>query len=227
MGRIIGARAALLLCLMSLNHSVFAADWVEGRNYVRLDPAQGTHVPAGKVEVMEVFSYACPFCYRFQPVMQRLQHQLPADAKLTFLPAAFHPEEDWTVFQRGYFAAQSLGIALRAHEAIFDAVWKTGELAIIDPATNRLKEPLPSIEDVARGYARLTGVKQKAFLAAARSAAVDAKMRTADAQIVAMRVPGTPCLIVNGKYMVVLDSLHTADEVVAIVDFLVAKERGG
>ena len=31
------------------------------------------------------------------------------------------------MFQRAYLAAQSLGIAERTHQAMFDAVWKTGE----------------------------------------------------------------------------------------------------
>jgi hypothetical protein len=43
---------------------------------------------------------------------------------------------------------------------MFDAIWKTGELAISDPATHRLRNPLPSLEDAARCYARLTAVEQ-------------------------------------------------------------------
>ncbi len=93
---------------------------------------------------------------------------------MVFLPAAFKADEDWPMFQRAYFAAQSLGIARRTHQAVFDAVWKTGELAIVDPSTNLLKRPLPSIEDAARFSARLTGISPATLLAAARSFGVEA-----------------------------------------------------
>jgi protein dithiol oxidoreductase (disulfide-forming) len=224
MKRVVSTLATLLICFTALQAQAASPHWVEGVNYVRLDPVQHTTVAPGKIEVMEVFSYACPFCYQFQPVIEKLRHSLPANAEMVFLPASFHPEEDWTVFQQAYFSAQSLGIAARAHQAIFDAVWKTGELAIADPTTHRLRNPLPSIEDVARCYGRITGVKPETFLAAARSFGVNARMRIADGQIVAMQIPSTPCLVVNGKYRVVLDSLNSTDEVVDVVKYLVARE---
>jgi thiol:disulfide interchange protein DsbA len=201
-----------------------AQTWIQGRHYLLLSPAQPTSVPAGRVEVMEVFSYACPACNGFQPVIDRLRHSLPPEAQMVFLPAAFNTAEDWPMFQRAYFTAQSLGIAERTHQEMFDAVWKTGELAVSDPATHRLKDPQPSIEDAARCYQRMTGVKPDVFLSAARSFAVDAKIRAADAQIAAMQVPGTPCIVVNGKYRVNLDSLSSIDDLVDLVRYLVAKE---
>jgi thiol:disulfide interchange protein DsbA len=201
-----------------------AQTWTEGTNYDLLTPAQHTNVPAGKVEVMEVFSYGCPACNGFQPVIAALEHSLPANAQMVFLPASFKPEEDWVMLQRAYFTAQALGISSRTHGAMFDAVWKTGELAIVDPASGRLKNPQPSIADAAKCYERLTGVKSDVFLATARSFNIDVKMKSADAQIIAMRVPGTPCIVVNGKYRVNLDSLHSIEDVIGVVRYLVDKE---
>ena len=127
-----------------------AQTWTEGTNFEVITPAQHTTVAAGKVEVMEVFSFGCPSCNRFQPVIEALEKSLPANAQMVFLPASFLPAEDWVVFQRGFFAAQALGIESRTHQAIFDAIWETGELQTIDSDTHRLKNPLPSIEDVAQ-----------------------------------------------------------------------------
>ncbi len=216
---LLGALAVILAPLAQA-----AQTWTEGTNYDVLNPAQHTNVPAGKVEVMEVFSYGCPACNGFQPVIAALEHSLPANAQMVFLPASFKPEEDWVMLQRAYFTAQTLGISARTHQAIFDAVWKTGELAIVEPGTNRLKNPLPSIEDAAKCYERLTGVKSDAFLATARSFNVDLKMKSADAQVLAMRVPGTPCIVVNGKYRVNLNSLHSEEDVIGVVRYLVEKE---
>jgi len=201
-----------------------AATWTEGTNYTRLAPPQQTTVPAGKVEVTEVFSYACPACNIFQPVMEKLRRALPPNAQLAFLPAAFNPQEDWPMFQRAYFAAQALGIAERTHQAMFDAVWKTGELGVTTPGTNRLKDPLPSIADAARFYARVAGVNPQQFVAMANSFGIDSKIRAADAQILAMHVDATPTLIVNGKYRVIRDSLQTNDQLIELVKYLVAQE---
>jgi thiol:disulfide interchange protein DsbA len=204
--------------------SAAARSWVEGRNYAVLTPIQRTTVPAGKVEVMEVFSYGCPFCSQFQPVLEKLKESLPSNAQMVYLPASFNPPEAWPMFQRAYFAAQALGIADKTHQAMYDAVWKTGELAISDPVTHRLKKPLPSIEDAARCYGRLTGVKPEAFLAAAKSFGVETKMRAADAQVHAMEVPSTPCIVVNGKYRVTMDGVGSYGELIDLVKYLVAKE---
>jgi thiol:disulfide interchange protein DsbA len=219
-------QAAILavLAIVSASHAHAAQAWREGRHYTLLSPAQHTSVPAGKVEVMEVFSYGCPGCNGFQSAVEKLERTLPPNAQIVFLPASFRSDESFPMFQQAYFAAQSLGIAERTHQAMFDAVWKTGELAVSDPVTHRLKRPQPSIEDAARCYERLTGVKQEQFIAAAKSFGVEMKMKTADAQIRAMQVPSTPCIVVNGKYRVDLDSVATTDEFVDLVRYLVARE---
>jgi protein dithiol oxidoreductase (disulfide-forming) len=226
MKRIALALIAALVCARAFPAHAAPTRWVEGTNYVVLESAQPTTVPAGKVEVMEVFSYACPFCNKFQPVIHQLERTLPKNAQMVYLPASFNPSEDWPMFQRAYLTAQALGIADRTHQAMFDAVWKTGELAIVDPETNRLKQPLPSIEDAARTYSRLTGVNPQSFLATARSFGIDTKMREADAQIMAMQISGTPSIVVNGKYRVVMESLSTNDDVIDLVNYLVAKASG-
>jgi len=225
MNRITAGLLAVLLLVVPAGAG--AATFTEGTNYVRLTPVQPTTVPHGKVEVMEVFSYACPACNAFQSVMTKLRASLPPNAQLVYLPASFIAAEDWPMFQRAYFAAELLGVAERTHQAMYDAVWKTGELSTTEPGSTRLKERLPSIEDAARFYERVAGVKSQQFLAMANSFGVDSKMRAADAQIIAMHVEGTPALIVNGKYRVVKESVKTNDQVIELVKYLVALESGG
>jgi thiol:disulfide interchange protein DsbA len=224
MGRFVTAVFCTLALALATGANA-APTWAEGTHYVVLSPMQHTSVPAGKIEVMEVFSYGCPACNNFQPVAERLKHDLPANAQMTYLPASFHPDEDWPMFQRAYFAAQALNIADRTHQAIYDAIWKTGELAVFDPVTHQLKRQQPTIEDAARFYQKLTGVTPEAFLGAARSFTVDLKVKQANAQILAMEVPGTPCIVVNGKYRVLMDSVGSNyDQLIELVRYLVARE---
>src|SRR5215472_17437136 len=144
------------LSAVSATAAPAAPVYTEGHDYFALAQTHPTNVAPGKIEVLEVFSYGCPVCNSFQPTMEQLKKSLPANAQLAYLPAAFNKAEDWPMFQRAYFAAQGLGIAERTHQLMFDAVWKTGELATTDSQTNRLKDPQPTIEQAAQAYARWT-----------------------------------------------------------------------
>jgi len=201
-----------------------APTWTEGVNYFLVVPARPTSVPAGKVEVTEVFSYACPACNIFQPTMHKLKQSLPANAVLDYLPAAFNTVEDWPMFQLAYCTAQVLGIDQQTHEAMFDAVWKGGELSVIDSATRNIKSRLLTIEDAAKFYNQHAGVPVEKFVATAKSFAVDLKVRTAEDLVKAYHVDRTPTIIVNGKYRLFVESAGGADQLIELVKYLVAKE---
>jgi protein dithiol oxidoreductase (disulfide-forming) len=225
MGRLFASVFTLVTILVApASHA--ADQWVEGKHYFPISPVQHTSVPAGKVEVMEVFSYGCPACNQFNAVAKKIQESLPANAQFVYLPASFIPTESWPMFQRAYFAAQALGIADRTHDAMFDAVWRSGELAVSDPTTHRLKSPQPSIEDASKFYARTAGVKAADFLAAAKSFGVEVKIKAADALIHAAHVDSTPTMIINGKYRFTPQTAGTYDGMLALTKFLVAKESG-
>jgi len=201
-----------------------SATWTEGQHYFLIVPPQPTAVPTGKVEVTEVFSYGCPACNHFVPVMRKLKQSLPTNAVVNFMPAGFNAAEDWPMFQRAYVTAQMLGIADSTHEAMFDAVWNTGALAIVEPATGQLKTRLPTIEDAAAFYNRATGVPVADFLGAARSMGADTRIGHVDSMLMRYRVSATPTMIINGKYRLDVPSAGGPDELIELVRWLVAKE---
>jgi thiol:disulfide interchange protein DsbA len=198
--------------------------WTEGVNYFLIVPPHPTALPAGKVEVTEVFSYACPACNLFVPTMHKLKASLPPNAVLDFLPASFNPSEDWPMFQLAYLTAQTLGVADQTHDAMFNAVWQSGELAVIDPGSRAIKSRLPTIDDAAKFYKAQAGVPTDKFLAASKSFAVDVKVRTTEGLIQAYKVDRTPTIIVNGKYRLNVESAGGADALVELVKYLVIKE---
>jgi protein dithiol oxidoreductase (disulfide-forming) len=213
------------LALMALGNAAFAQPvrWVLNKHY-SLVPPQRTQVPAGKIEVMEVFSYGCPACNTFRPVMKEIERSLPKNAQIAYLPASWNAGEAWPTFQRAYLTAQALGVADKAHEALYDAIWTTGELAVLDRNTGRPVRKLPTLEDVARFYEKTTGVKTAEFLNASKSFTVDRKIRQAEDQIRAMQVDGTPTLVVNGKYRINNREVRSVADIVGLVNFLVAQE---
>ena len=206
---------------------VDSGKWVEGKNYFRIDPAQPTSHP-GKIEVTEVFSYACPACNQFHATVDQIAKSLPANAVMTYLPASFRPDENWPVYQRAFYAAQALGVVDKTYDAMFDAVWKSGELATYDLQAGKLKphDAWPKIEDIAKFYAKY-GVDPKEFVAVANSFAVNTKMKRADEQVKAYGVDGTPTLIVDGKYRYSPSSAGGYPQTVELTQWLVAKAAAG
>ena len=174
-------------------------------------------MPAGKVEVTEVFSYACPACNLFQPTMHKLKTSLPANAVFDFLPASFNPSEDWPMFQLAYLH----GANARRRRADARCDVRCGvegrRSGVIDPATGRIKSRLPTIEDAAKFYKPHAGVPVDKFLATAKSFSVDLKVRTAEDLIVAYRVDRTPTIVVNGKYRLHIESAGGNDQLIELV----------
>src|ERR1700743_1848620 len=197
--------------------------WTEGVNYFLVQPPRAPSVPAGKVEVTEVFSYACPACNIFQPTMHKLKQSMPANVVVDYLPAAFNPAEDWAMFQLAYVPAQILGVDQQNHDAMFDAVWKGGDLSITD-SSRGLKSRMPTIEDAAKFYNQRSGVPVDKFIATSKSFSADLKVRTAQDLIIAYKIDRTPTIVVNGKYRLHVESAGGTDQLIDLVKYLVAKE---
>ena len=217
--------SALFLGL-AISAGAHAAEAFEsGKHYFPVEPAQPTST-GDKIEVVEVFSYACPACNSFQGTMHKLKAALPANAELVYLPASFRPDEDWPVFQRAFYTAQALGVLDKTHDATFDLVWKDeGTLRISDAKTHKPVSPMPTIEDVAKAYAKF-GVKADEFTATAGSFAINTKMKRADALLKAYGVDSTPTLVVNGKYRLTAVSAGGIDKIAPLVKFLIEKDAG-
>jgi thiol:disulfide interchange protein DsbA len=108
---------------------VHAQQWVEGKNYFEIKPAQRPpDAPAGIIEVTEVFSYGCVYCNKAIPLMEKLKKSLPANARMSYLPASFNSGESWPMFQRVYYALAALGQIPKLHDAVYSGVWTSKEL---------------------------------------------------------------------------------------------------
>jgi thiol:disulfide interchange protein DsbA len=212
--------AALALTASLSAHG--AQVWTEGVNYFLVQPAKTPSVPAGKIEVTEVFSYACPACNIFQPTMHKLKQSMPANVVVDYLPAAFNTAEDWPMFQMAYITAQILGVDQQTHDAMFDAVWKGGDLSITD--SRGLKSKMPTIEDAAKFYNQHAGVPIDKFIATSKSFSADFKVRATQELLVAYKIDRTPTIVVNGKYRLHVESAGGPDQLIDLVKYLVAKE---
>ena len=166
-----------------------ARDWQLGSDYFLIDPRVPT-TTGDKIEVVEVFSYACPHCAHFQPTMEELKSKLPANAQVVLLPAVFNPQ--WEPFARAFYTARSLGVLDKTHNALFEAL-------------HTQHQPLYSIESLAGFYSNY-GVDPKSFLATANSFVVDSQIANGNNLVKAYGVSSTPTLVVNGKYRVEMNA---------------------
>lgn len=179
-----------------------------GKNYFLIEPPQPTS-SGSKIEVLEVFSYACVHCASFQPYADELKSKLPSDAQFSYMPAIFNAQ--WEAFARAFYAAQSLGVLDKTHQAMFDAV-------------HRDKRQMRSFDDIAAFYGE-HGVDVAKFKAASTSFEVESKLARAREMAPKFGVDGTPTIIVNGKYRLTGASAGGYPQLVALVETLVRKEQ--
>jgi len=202
--------------------------WIEGKQYVRIEPAQPKMTNTDKIEVLEVFSYGCPACNQFHPTMNKLVQELPSDALVAYLPASFMPQENWPMLQRAFLAAQALGVADKANDAMYDAVWKTNELSALKAGGAGLKpaSALPTLDDAAKVYAKF-GADPKEFVAVANSFTINTKVKRSDELVKNYGIEETPTIVVDGKYRLTPRSAGGYDQVVELTKWLVSKEAAG
>lgn len=201
--------------------------WVEGKNYFRIEPSQAKVSSTDKIEVAEVFSYGCPACNAFHPTMNELVKKLPANAAVAYLPASFMPAENWPMLQRAFLTAQALGVADKANDAMYDAVWTTKELsAMKSESALKPASALPTLDDAAKVYAKF-GADPKEFVAVANSFAINTKVKRADDLMKAYGVEETPTIVVDGKYRLTARSAGGYDQAIELTLWLVSKEAAG
>ncbi len=182
---------------------------VAGKDYVEIVNGQPFEPKNGKVEVVEVFGFVCPACARFQPDVSAWKATLPADVRFTYVPAMFGGT--WDNYARAYYAAESMGIESKTHDAVYKAIH-------IDQALKG-ERGQDSVEDIAAFYAKAGGVDAKQFASTMASFAVSAKANKAKAFALRAQIQGTPTLVVDGKYQVkgesYADMLRIADQLIA------------
>lgn len=178
--------------------------------YLVINPPQQTD-SGDKIEVIEVFSYGCIHCAHFQPFVDKWEKSYDKSAvKFSYLPATFNPF--FKLMAQGYYAAKSLGVAERTHQQIFDALFERGV-------------QIRTLDDLADLYASLH-VDRDAFMNAAKSFFVETELARSDELSRTYHIEGTPTVVVAGKYSVTGESAGGYDKLFAVVDRLVAKERG-
>lgn len=208
--RIVTVLAGLLFSL-----SVFAADadkYIEGRDYTLLESPVPTLNP-GKIEVVEAFSFVCPHCFRFEPLVEEWQKQQKPDVAL--VQTHMQWSEGMKAYQRGFYTAVTLKIQDKIRMPVFNTIHKeNGQL------------------DTAEAWADLFsayGVSKQTVMSTYNSFIVSDMMGKTDARVRAFKISSTPQLVVDGKYVISTpNGMSETDghkKMLQIADALVTKVR--
>ncbi len=161
-----------------------AAGAVLDRDYALVTPAQPVDSPK-KVEVVEVFSYACPHCGALAPIIEPWAHKLPSNVVYKRIPVSFGRPQ-WAVLARAYYALEVLNEADRLQEKMFTAIHS--------------EHVNLSSQDVLFDWMENQGVNRHKFVDAFNSFAVQSKVQRGDQKAIEYGVDAVPTVIVDGKY---------------------------
>lgn len=200
---------ALLCIVLPLGAGAEDARWQPGKHYVEITIPVAQADPSA-VEVVEVFSYACPHCYEFDPQIEAWREGAE-ERGIHFVrsPAIFNPT--YKMFAQAYYTAEALGVLGRVHSTLFEALHaQQRRLFTVDAMAGFFSE-----HEVARADF------DKAF----NSFGVRAAVQQADGRARAWGVTGVPAMIVAGRYRVDAQMTGSHEAMLEVVDWLAARER--
>lgn len=182
-----------------------------GEHYERLTPAQPTSSGPDQIEVAEVFWYACPHCYTFDPYLESWKEDLPGDVSFVRIPvlwAGIHQ-----MHARIYYTAETLNKLDEMHADIFREIH-----------VNR--NGLDNAAAIGSFFGNY-GVDAATFDSTFESFAVYTKLQRADELARRYRISSVPTVIVNGKYTTSATMAGSYPVLLEVIDELIAMERAG
>ncbi|PSJ45116.1 thiol:disulfide interchange protein [Zobellella endophytica] len=164
---------------------------------------------SSKPEVTEFFSYICPHCYSFQPLMSKLEERVP-EAQINKVPVPFLGRELGPILQRAYGAAVLLEVEDQLTPAIFDQI-------------HRQKKTPGSMEEIKAIFVA-NGVEASAFDGVINSFALNGMVAQYDKATESFNVRGTPTIVVKGKYELNMGEIGSEERFYRVVEYLLAAD---
>lgn len=180
----------------------------KGVHYDLIEPAQPTDVP-GKIEVIEFFSYGCPHCYHLEPTINPWIKKLPKDVNFFRVPLT---GGQWAPCAKLFYALDVLGVEDKLHSDVFASIHGDKSLSGTDEA--------------AMGpWVAKKGLDQKKFTDVFNSFAINTKVQRAAQMAGSHKVTGVPAIVVDGRYLVLGNTVKSYDELLELADQVIEMAR--
>jgi thiol:disulfide interchange protein DsbA len=214
---LLAAVASTVAAATSTASAATGSQWPEG-SYTRLVPAQPTDAPAGRVEVLEFFWYACPHCYALDPLVQNWEKTRPAYISFSRVPVLWN--EGHRSLGRLFYTLQSMGKLNQYHADIFKEIQVNGD-PLIGPDPNNAAVA----ERAQVAFVKRLGISDADFEKQYHGFTVDSALQRADQLVQRYRVTGVPTFVVNGKYVADVASAGSPERLMQLVGDLAAQEH--
>ena len=181
----------------------------EGKDYIKLGKPASVSAPAGKVEVVEFFWYSCPHCNAFEPQFEAWAKSQPADVVVRQVPVAFNAS--FVPQQKLYYALEGMNLLPQLNAKVFRTIH-------VD------RNPLKNDEAIFDWIGK-QGVDLAKFKEVYNSFTVANQVRKATQLQNEYDVEGVPALGVAGRYSTDGTKAGNMDNVLRVVNALVASSR--
>ncbi len=181
----------------------------ENLHYKKVPTQQPTQSGKDRIEVVEMFFYACPHCNKLDTTLDTWLKTKAKDVDFMRVPAIIGPT--WAVQAKAFYVAEALGKGDEIRKKLFKSIHDDGKQYYNE-------------------YSMLTffteqGVDSDRFIELYESKDVVEKSSAAREKTVRYGIRGVPAIIVNGKYYTATYLTRDHKELLEVVDFLIEKER--
>ncbi len=170
--------------------------WKAGTNYTVLSPAQPTGAPQGKVQVMEFFYLACPFCHALEPHLLAWRKTKPSYVQFVRVPVVWAPLQ--TADAKLFYTLEAIGRDDLV-ETAFDTLHRLEKAAGGNEKVMIGDSPGKTLA-LQEAFAERHGVAAAAFAKAYNSFDVLIELGRSRRLEQLYQITGTPTLVIDGRY---------------------------
>jgi thiol:disulfide interchange protein DsbA len=198
--------AVVLAVLVPFQAMSQLALWQEGKHYTVI-AEQATAKPV----VTEYFSFWCPACYSFEPLVAQMKLKLPEGVAFDKVHVNFMrmtgPEVQ-DAATKGMMIARALKMDDKLVGAIFNYI-------------HRQKAIITGLDDIRKIFI-VNGVDPEAFDNQAKSFSINSMVTRNNNKVTEKRefISGVPNFIVNGKYQATFSRDMSADDMINLIVWL-------
>ena len=162
-----------------------------------------------RIEVLDFFFYACPYCNDLLPYLERWQKRNAAEIVFRHVPVVRH--DSWVPLAKTYFTLEAMGEAGRLHSAVYRS-YHVEELSM-------------SQDSVIAEWAEKNGLDRDKFMTIYRSEETRQKVERARKMTADYDIHGTPSIVVDGKYLTSTSMTPGIPQVIPVLDGLIRLAR--
>ncbi|HEC75153.1 MAG TPA: thiol:disulfide interchange protein DsbA/DsbL [Methylophaga aminisulfidivorans] len=199
--------SGLIFGLVSATASAVPMNFVEGTHYFPTTEKLATS-DDNKVDVIEMFSYTCPHCFKLEPEVAEWKKTLGDNVNFIRVPAIFR--DSWLELAKVYYAAEATGNLEMLHPKLFSAM--------------HVEKRRLVTEDQLLDFVAEQGIDREAFKKAMNSFAVKTKVKKALVMSQTSGITGVPSFIVDGKYRTDATTAGDTHELFNVINFLIEQQ---